>query len=111
MSHGQDLEASAPPIFLHRSSDHKDRSQNQGVELRIGKCATCNSTVRWPRHLGVYRCTACLMINDLKSESGGNSDPARPSLPQQSDGPSTSQVRRKGQSCSLLNHLIILLTV
>ena len=33
---------------------------------REGKCATCDSSVRWPQHLEVYRCTVCLMINDLK---------------------------------------------
>lgn len=37
-----------------------------GDNLVTGKCATCNSTVRWPRHLNVYRCTACLMVNDLE---------------------------------------------
>ncbi|MCJ1280750.1 putative E3 ubiquitin-protein ligase [Xylographa opegraphella] len=35
--------------------------------LVTGRCATCDALVRWPRHLEVYRCTVCLMINDLKS--------------------------------------------
>ncbi|MCJ1403978.1 putative E3 ubiquitin-protein ligase [Xylographa trunciseda] len=34
--------------------------------LVTGRCATCDALVRWPRHLEVYRCTVCLMINDLK---------------------------------------------
>ena len=35
-------------------------------DLVTGKCMTCDSNVRWPRHLDVFRCTVCLMINDLK---------------------------------------------
>ncbi|RMD44638.1 hypothetical protein DV735_g589, partial [Chaetothyriales sp. CBS 134920] len=31
-----------------------------------GKCMTCDSTVRWPQGLKVYRCTTCLTINDLE---------------------------------------------
>lgn len=35
-------------------------------ELMTGKCMTCNSMVRWPKELNVFRCTVCLTINDLK---------------------------------------------
>jgi E3 ubiquitin-protein ligase HECTD2 len=35
-------------------------------ELVTGKCMTCDSTVRWPRTLKVFRCMICLMINDLE---------------------------------------------
>ena len=35
-----------------------------------GKCSTCDSRVRWPRHLDVFRCTVCLMVNDLKPGIG-----------------------------------------
>lgn len=31
-----------------------------------GRCATCDSQVRWPKNLDVFRCTVCLMVNDLK---------------------------------------------
>ena len=31
-----------------------------------GKCITCDSTVRWPHGLKVFRCTTCLTINDLE---------------------------------------------
>ena len=31
-----------------------------------GKCMTCDSTVRWPQGLQVFRCTTCLTINDLE---------------------------------------------
>ncbi len=39
-------------------------------DLVIGKCITCDSRVRWPRHLNVFRCTVCLMVNDLKPGTG-----------------------------------------
>ena len=32
----------------------------------IGGCATCGSKLRWPRGTLVFRCTVCLMINDLQ---------------------------------------------
>ena len=38
-------------------------------DLTTGRCATCDSLVRWPRQLDVFRCTVCLMVNDLKSTS------------------------------------------
>lgn len=34
-------------------------------DLMTGKCMTCDSTVRWPKDLKVFRCTVCLTINDL----------------------------------------------
>ncbi|KAK6528418.1 putative E3 ubiquitin-protein ligase [Arthrobotrys megalospora] len=34
-------------------------------EMKVGPCMTCASTVRWPTHLTVFRCTVCLGINDL----------------------------------------------
>lgn len=37
-----------------------------GDDLATGKCATCNATVRWPRNMNSYRCTECLMVNDLE---------------------------------------------
>jgi E3 ubiquitin-protein ligase HECTD2 len=37
--------------------------------LVTGKCMTCDSTVRWPKELFVFRCTVCLTINDLKAVS------------------------------------------
>ena len=49
-----------------------ETSLHSGEEdLIIGKCTTCNSRVRWPRHLDVFRCTVCLMVNDLKPLKGG----------------------------------------
>ena len=36
-------------------------------DLKTGKCMTCDSMVRWPKELKVFRCTVCLTINDLKA--------------------------------------------
>ncbi|KAL8694400.1 MAG: hypothetical protein Q9218_000966 [Villophora microphyllina] len=35
-------------------------------EMETGHCATCGSTVKWPKHLSVFRCTICLMVNDIR---------------------------------------------
>ena len=39
-------------------------------DLVTGKCSTCDSVMRWPRHIHMFRCTVCLMINDLKPLTG-----------------------------------------
>ena len=36
------------------------------LQPRTGKCITCDSTVRWPYGLKMFRCTTCLTINDLE---------------------------------------------
>ena len=43
--------------------------QHAGKELVTGKCATCGSLVRWPKDVDVFRCTICLMVNDLSPAS------------------------------------------
>lgn len=54
---------------------HSNRSSNvplrkpcvtAGSEPMTGKCMACDSTVRWPRELRVFRCTICLTVNDLE---------------------------------------------
>lgn len=42
------------------------------VDLVQGRCATCDSQVRWPKNLDVFRCTVCLMVNDLKLNLAGS---------------------------------------
>ncbi|KAL9605867.1 MAG: hypothetical protein Q9179_000931 [Wetmoreana sp. 5 TL-2023] len=41
-------------------------SMPKAQDMEIGKCATCDSMVKWPKHLCVFRCTICLMVNDLR---------------------------------------------
>lgn len=55
-----------PPATDQSGFSRIGSAQCDEAELLSGKCATCNSHVRWPRHLNVYRCTVCLMVNDLK---------------------------------------------
>lgn len=50
--------SSKPPV--------RNTSQKTSQEPMTGKCMTCDSTVRWPQGLKVYRCTICLTINDLE---------------------------------------------
>ena len=50
-----------------------------------GKCMTCDSTVRWPQGLKVFRCTTCLTINDLEPFSE-----ARPDSSHAPSGPSAA---------------------
>lgn len=49
-----------------------------------GRCMTCDSTVRWPQGLKVFRCTTCLTINDLEPFVEPRLDPT-------STGPRSSQ--------------------
>ncbi|KAJ5697328.1 hypothetical protein N7488_011012 [Penicillium malachiteum] len=64
------------------TSPRKDVSKGgPGNDLAEGKCQTCNSTVRWPRHLTIYRCTTCLMVTDLDVEPPKKKkEPANPDL-------------------------------
>ena len=54
---------------ISRMASRRGVTQQAEKDLVIGRCATCDSTVRWPRHLDVYRCSVCLMVNDLKSDN------------------------------------------
>ena len=47
-------------------SPSRNTSQKGNKEPVTGKCMTCDSTVRWPQGLKVYRCTTCMTINDLE---------------------------------------------
>lgn len=64
-----DLAFSVAPASLSKSvqvdTTHKTAT-SRNFDLVSGKCATCDSLVRWPRHLNVFRCAVCLMVNDLK---------------------------------------------
>ncbi len=47
-------------------ASHRGAPQYIEKDLVTGKCITCDTNVRWPKHLNVFRCSVCLMINDLK---------------------------------------------
>ncbi|CEJ80499.1 hypothetical protein VHEMI00679 [[Torrubiella] hemipterigena] len=40
-------------------------SSNNNKDFVSGHCMTCNSLVRWPRNLDIFKCTICLTVNDL----------------------------------------------
>lgn len=44
----------------------RNPSVNASSEPMTGRCMACDSTVRWPRDLKVFRCTICLTVNDLE---------------------------------------------
>lgn len=63
-------------------------SQRGDRQPVTGKCMTCDSTVRWPHGLKVFRCTTCLTINDLESNPerrGEAPSPPRPTVPMSLD--------------------------
>ena len=45
-------------------SDQIRRVSN--VDFASGRCMTCDSDVKWPKEIDVFRCTVCHTINDLK---------------------------------------------
>lgn len=73
---------------IHAHSAEKD--------LMTGNCSTCNSTVRWPRHLGVFRCTVCLMVNDLKPVAGSLGDVRAAEASNLSHTSATQALSKKG---------------
>ena len=54
-----------------RSNGH---TQDTEKDFAKGSCATCDTHVRWPRNLDTFRCTICVMINDLKPTLGGSGE-------------------------------------
>ncbi|KAH6722163.1 ubiquitin-protein ligase-like protein E3 [Leptodontidium sp. MPI-SDFR-AT-0119] len=94
-SHGRSMSHPFPSLFSTKKKRHGESAQAAGFEstdedsvspiaarniiqnptpkqkvpdkdLMTGKCMTCDSMVRWPKELKVFRCTVCLTINDLK---------------------------------------------
>ncbi len=52
-----------------RNAAYNTNTPKQNVpdkDLKTGRCMTCDSMVRWPKDLKVFRCTVCLTINDLQ---------------------------------------------
>lgn len=63
-----DARNGASPILRSdvRASGYPDPPKPKALDMEVGKCATCDSTIKWPKHLSIFRCTICLMINDLR---------------------------------------------
>lgn len=73
-----------------KTTNHHRRGTPSG-DLITGKCMTCDSTVRWPRNLKVFRCSVCLTINDLEPNLEGPKDVAS----SKSKGSSGQHIHRK----------------
>jgi E3 ubiquitin-protein ligase HECTD2 len=82
-----ELEILSGKLAQDMDSATRTNKNTKEDDFKTGNCLTCDSTVRWPSHLDVYRCTACLMINDLK--------PAHSQGPTKEAG---NRVPRKGKS-------------
>lgn len=64
---GPSIRPSSRELMAAASGAPSEAGENDVV---TGKCATCDSLVRWPGYLDVFRCTVCLMVNDLKPLAG-----------------------------------------
>ena len=53
-------------------SHSNEYTQDTDIDFATGSCATCDTHMRWPRTLDTFRCTVCIMINDLKPTLGGS---------------------------------------
>lgn len=59
-------------IKAKRSASKSKKTQRSDSQKTVdkqpvtGNCMACDSTVRWPKDLKVFRCTTCLTINDLE---------------------------------------------
>jgi E3 ubiquitin-protein ligase HECTD2 len=76
-------------------ANNKGGNPEGDEDLIVGNCATCDSTLRWPRHLDVYRCTVCLMINDLKPTANEDHSIHQNGSPQE-PRPQGVRIPRKG---------------
>ena len=78
---GEDDLLSLSPSGKDKGKPRKDLDK----DLTAGRCMTCDSLVRWPKDLKVFRCTICLTINDLKP--AGQEGRSNWGLPKASAGP------------------------
>lgn len=49
-----------------KGSKHHKSNEKDNKTFVTGTCMTCNTTVRWPQEVKVFRCTTCWTINDLE---------------------------------------------
>jgi E3 ubiquitin-protein ligase HECTD2 len=60
-----DDDTASPDAARDNSQTPTSKQKVPDKDLTTGKCMTCDSMVRWPKNLKVFRCTVCLTINDL----------------------------------------------
>lgn len=117
--HGRSISHPFPSLFQGKNKRHGDRavaidsteedhhsqmkspntrpSRIADKDLMTGRCMTCDSMVRWPKGLGVFRCTVCMTINDLNPRASdtapSNEKSTRPLINHESDGRGATHTR------------------
>jgi E3 ubiquitin-protein ligase HECTD2 len=61
-----DDDSASPVATRHGAQNQTSKPKVSDQDLTTGRCMTCDSMVRWPKELKVFRCTVCLTINDLR---------------------------------------------
>jgi E3 ubiquitin-protein ligase HECTD2 len=61
-----DDELMTPDVAGYTTPTSNTRLKVPDKDLTTGRCMTCDSMVRWPKDLKVFRCTVCMTINDLR---------------------------------------------
>lgn len=78
---GDPYEFSFTPMPLASSPKKQSMPRPQPADsaedFATGRCLTCSTMMRWPKNLSTFRCTECLMVNDLEVP-GDNNKPAVP---------------------------------
>lgn len=90
------------PQSLLKSGASRPAKAQQDRDLMTGKCMTCDSTVRWPKGLAVFRCSVCVTINDLTPIStiqDSGSDHRRHSTREPAPSNSSPSRGRQAYSC------------
>ncbi|KAI9820632.1 MAG: putative E3 ubiquitin-protein ligase [Pycnora praestabilis] len=67
-----------PPYTSPSKGGQNKPQKPTDKDFTTGRCMTCDSLVRFPKDLKVFRCTICLMINDLKPAIIGSPGENRP---------------------------------
>ena len=57
---------SGSPSKDHLTGVNSGSRKDEETDFMTGRCSTCDSPMKWPKHVKSYRCQICLMINDLK---------------------------------------------
>ena len=84
----------------YMASENGLPQQHAEKDLVTGKCSTCDSVMRWPCQVQTFRCTVCLMINDLKPSEELPGNMRAPEAPGPSLTPSKPGPLRKGTKYS-----------
>ena len=66
VGYGGNIESAPSPKRKTQNLANNQRGRQNDVEMEAGSCATCGSRIKWPKGVTEFRCSTCLMINDLK---------------------------------------------